>query len=314
MRKLVTLVLLLLAGASVAPLVAQTSTTPFPVPVYYASAFGQWNIQSQSPNNYTFQGRLICQVSAQNTTFFTFNTNAPVLISDQNTAKNEVVTPSAVVNTAGSCGVSVAPSNQHYTFSLKSGTAGLQEAINAVATLSSVPATIQLDRNWWAAANQIVGTSGNTILGAATGNYGAIITDITAAPYQSYIWNGTAYVSGTWVNTAPAAAAGAGAGTSPTISIKGTALSGTVSLLTGSATTTGTLFTLTFGSNASVTTAQFLNAGTCTVVSQPGATNSYTTFTEATTYPSSTHRLSTVTVNVTAPVAATQYYFNYTCF
>ena len=129
MRKAVLSFLLLLAGAA-APLVAQTASTPFTAPLYYASAFGQWSVNGQSPNTYTFAGRSICNGSAQGLTFFDFATNAPVFIQDSNSSNNEVVTPSAIVNNAGSCGVSIAPSHNHYTFLLKSGTGGLQEAIN----------------------------------------------------------------------------------------------------------------------------------------------------------------------------------------
>lgn len=306
MRKLVSTILLLLAGAA-APLVAQTATTPFSVPIYYASAFGQWAINGQSPNTYTFQGRSICNSSAQNANFFVFNTNAPVFILDSNSAHNETATPSAVVNTAGSCGVSISPSNQHYTFQLKSGTGGLQEAINTVSTPGAgYPTVIALDRNFFSAGNQVPGTNAASIIGAVTGNDGAILQDITTLANTYYVWSGTAYAAASWVNTAPTAAAGGGAGSGPTISTQGgsTALSGTVSLLTGSSTTTGTLFTLTWPSTNSLT-----YAGTCTVKSS-GA-NAYTTFTEATS--ASGHRVSTVTVATTAPVAATQYYFTYSC-
>jgi hypothetical protein len=305
MRKLVSTILLLLAGAA-APLIAQTSSTPFPVPIYYASAFGGWSLNGQSPNTFTFAGRSLCNGSAQNTTFFVFNTNAPVWIADQNTANSETVTPSAVVNTAGSCGVSVAPANQHYTFQLKSGTGGLQEAINTVQGAGAYPAVIALDRNWFAQANAVPGTNALSIITAAAGGAGAILEDITAAPTVNYVWSGTAYAKASWVNTAPTPAAGAGAGSSPTIALAGgsSALSGIVNLTTGTATTTGTLFTLTWVTNT------LTYAGTCVVTSV--GTNAYTTFTEATTAPGSL-RLSTVTVATTAPTASTAYKFAYIC-
>lgn len=304
MRKVVSLILLLLAGAA-APLVAQTATTPFGAPVYYASSFNLWAINGQAPNTYTFQGRSICQSSGQNSTFFVFNTNAPVFIQDSNAANNEVVTPSAVVNTAGSCGISASPSHQHYTFQMKSGTAGLQEAINAVSANGGYPTLIQLDRNFFVTGNGIPGKTGASIITSVTGNANAILQDITAIPYVNYVWGGSAYGAASWVNTKPTAAAGAGAGSGPTISDAGTALSGTVALTTGTSTTTGTLFTLTWPTTNSLT-----YAGTCTVTSS-GA-NPYTTFTEATST-SGGGRVSTVTVATTAPVASTAYAFTYTC-
>lgn len=307
MRKILITIAALIVAAIGAPLaaLAQTASTPFPVPVYYASAFSQWSLNGQSPNTYTFQGRTLCNSNAQNTPFFVFKTNAPIFIQDSNSTNNEIATPSAIVNTAGSCGVTMAPSHSHYSFQLRSGTAGLQEAINSIGGPSSVPATLALDRNWWAGANQLPGTSGATVLGAAAGNIGVIVVDQTTAPVTNYIWNGTAYVSGSWVNTVPTSAAGAAAGTSPTIAQPvGTTLAGSVALTTGSATTTGTLFTLTYA-----TTAQFLYAPTCTVTSS-GA-NSFTAFTVAAAYGSS-H--ATVTVTATsAPTAATAYAFTYSC-
>lgn len=306
MKKAVSLFLLLLAGAA-APLVAQTATTPFGAPVYYASSFNLWALNGQSPNTYTFQGRSICQSSGQNSTFFVFNTNAPVFIQDIGAStNNEVVTPSAVVNTAGSCGVSVSPSHSHYSFQMKSGTAGLQEAVNAVSANGGYPTVIALDRNFFVAANGVPSTNAISIIGAIAGNPNAILQDITTLPNTYYTWSGTAYTTThTWVNTAPTPTAGAGAGTSPTISTLGgsTPLSGVVSLLTGSATTTGTLFTLQWPANT------LYYAGTCAVASS-GA-NAYTTFTSATSL--TTERTLTVTVATTAPVAATQYFFTYIC-
>jgi len=306
MRKLLSS-LLLLAGALVAPFaVAQTATTPYSSPAYYASSFNLWSINSQAPNTYTFQGRSLCNSSAQGVNFFVFNTNAPVYIADSNTAESELVTPSAVVNTAGSCGVTLSPSNTHSTFQLRSGTAGLQEAINTVKASGGWPALILLDRNWWSTANNLPGTNGNTVItSTAKGNAGALLQDITASPAVTYVWNGTAYASGTWVNTAPGIAAGAAAGTAPTVSNSGTstALSGIANVTAGTATTTGTLFTETAAANT-------INyAASCTVTSV-GA-NSFTAFTVATSV-SSGHNLLTVTAT-SAPTASTAYQFAYNC-
>jgi hypothetical protein len=299
MRKLVSTILLLLAGAA-APLIAQTQTTPFPNPITYASAFGAWAIQGQSPNTYTFQGRSICNQSAQNTPFFAFNTNAPVWIADQTTSNSEVVTPSAIVQTAGSCGVSVSPSNQHYTFSLKSATGGLQEAINALGGASSVPALVQLDRNFYAYANQVPGTSAAAIITAAKGNIGVMLQDITTVPYVNYVWNGTTYGNSTWVNTKPVPTTGAAAGTSPTITSVGTALGGTVTVTTGTSTTTGTLFILTSAAN----TVTYLP--TCNIGNPAGT---FTTFTVAGSL-SGSQGVCTITAT-SAPTASTTYKFTY---
>ncbi len=301
MRKLKS-ILLLLTGALIAPLaVAQTATSPFTAPEYYASAFNLWSVNSQQPNTYIFQGRSICNSAAQGVNFFDFATNAPVFINDSNNANDERVTPSAITNTAGSCGVTISPSHTHNTFQMQSGTAGLQEAINTLKDQSAWPVVIVLDRNWYVNANQLPGTNANSVRGAATGDASVTLKDITTAGPTYYVWNGTAYASGSFTNAAPTPAAGAAAGTGPTISVAGTstALIGTVNLTTGTATTTGTLFTATFAGS-------FSYAGSCSVTSV--GTNSFTAFTVAT----SGSRTLTVTAT-SAPTASTAYSFAYNC-
>jgi hypothetical protein len=315
MRKTLSIIVALTFAACAAVGVAQTASTPFTAPTYYASSFNLWSINGQSPNTYIFQGRSICNGQGQNLNFFDFNTNAPVWIADSNTTNSEVVTPSAIVNTAGSCGVTVAPSHNHYTFTLKSGTAGLQEGINATIGQGAWPTLMILDKNWWTNANQVPGTYATNILGAATGNMTVLIEDITTSPVTFYVWSGTAYTStnANWKNVAPTLAAGAGAGTSPTVANtnQSTAIVGTANVTTGTATTTGTLFTETW---PTVANGGPQYAGSC-VVASSGA-NSYTTFTTAMSSTGSGttfQRILTVTVATTAPIASTAYSFTYNC-
>jgi hypothetical protein len=304
MRKaLFSIVALILAATCAAPVSAQTANTPFTAPWYYAASFQLWSINQQSPNTYIFQGRSLCNSQGQNLNFFVFNTNAPVLIADSNSSNSEVVTPSAIVNTAGSCGATVAPSHNHYTFQLKSGTAGLQEGINALDGQGAWPALLLLDKNWWTIANQIPGTTAATILGAAKGDASVMVEDITALGPAYYVWSGTAYVAGTWVNTAPTAATGAAAGTATSKVATGTALSGTYSFTTGTA-TTGTVFTETWANSG-----QFQAApGSCTVTST-GAT-APPTLTVTNTY--SSHGIMTVSV-ASALTSTTAYSFSWNC-
>ena len=307
MRNLVrsTLVALILAAVCAVQGFAQTANTPFSSPWYFASSFNLWSINGQSPNTYIFQGRSVCNSQGQNVPFFDFNAaNTPVLIADANTANSEVVTPSAVVNTAGSCGATVAPTHNHYNFTLKSGTAGLQEAINSLDGQGAWPALVILDKNWWSNANQIPGTTAATILGAAKGDASVIVEDVTTLGPTYYVWNGSAYASGTWVNTAPTAATGAAAGTATSKVATGTALSGTYSFTTGTG-TTGTVFTETWA-----TSNQFLYAPACTVTST-GAT-APPTLTVTPTYAGGTHGLLTVTV-ASALTSTTAYSFSWNC-
>ena len=317
MRKVLhnSIVALAFAAMCAAGSFAQTANQPFTASGYFATSFNLWSLLNQYPNTYTFAGRSVCNSNAQNVPFFVFSTTSPVLIADANTANSEVVTPSAITNNAGSCGVTVAPSHAHYNFQMKSGTGGLQEALVALDAQGAWPTLIILDKNWWTVANQIPGTYATAILGAAKGDMTELVEDITTSPATFYVWSGTAYTStnANWKNTAPTAAAGAGAGSGPTIAnVSGaTAISGTVRLLTGSATTTGTLFTSTW---PTVANGGPQYDGSC-VVNSSGA-NSYTTFTSAmsdTGSGTSFQRILTVTVATTAPVAATQYYFTYTC-
>ena len=252
----------------------------------------------------------MCNSMGQNVPFFVFATTAPVYIADSNTANSEIATPSAVVNTAGSCGVTMAPSHTHNSFQLRSGTAGLQEAINSVKASGGTPAYIILDRNWWALANQLPGTKGLTIVGAATGGPGAILEDTTIVPALYYIWRGTSYSATTqaWTNAPPTATAGAAAGSGPTIANGNTStqLSGTVSLTTGTSTTTGTIFTETF-LTAAAGGFGYSTGGSCTVTQTSGPTVGFTSAIAGTT------RVLTVTVSTPVLVDSTAYTFAYNC-
>lgn len=313
MRKFLYIVALTLAALGAAVTGNAQGNQTYGQRWYFASDFGQWQVVGQQANTYQWSPGSLCLASAvgsTQSTFFPFNTNAPVEIVDPNPTLNEVVTPSSVTNTNSFCSITVAPSNTHYSFRVQSGTGGLQEALNSISPTLAAPTVVWLDPNWYTLAVNVPGTTPATIIGAAKGGVSRILVDDTTAPFTNYVWGGTAYASGTWVNTKPTAAAGAAAGTSPTISDAGAALTGTVSLTSGTATTTGTLFTLTYGSSASATTSQFLYAPVCTVTST-GA-NVAPALTVTPTFVSSTHALVTVTV-AAAPVASTAYTFQYAC-
>lgn len=299
-----------LVGLLTAPAAfAQSSThTPFTQSDYYAVDYAQWAIKGQQPNYYLFSPNGLCTASASGQQFFPFATNAPVLITDATPANTEVVTPSTVTNASSQCGFTGSPANSHTSFQVSSGTAGLQEALNVLAVLGGsttmYPARITLDRNWYAAA-QSVPTTAAAIIAAAKGNAHAFLQDITSQGSTLYVWNGTAYVVGTWVNTRPTAAAGAAAGTAPTVGTSiGAALSLVQPITTGTATTTGTVFTETYA-----TTSQFLYAPTCTVASS--GTNVLTGLSVTTAFTASA---AVVTVSTTAtPAVSTAYRFTLNC-
>jgi hypothetical protein len=195
--KRIILTILGLVGLLTAPAAFAQNTTPFSQPQFYATAYNQWAISSanSAPNSYLFSPGGVCNAAASGTTFYAFNTNAPVLIVDATPANTEVVTPSTVTNTQSQCGFTASPANNHYSFQVRSGTAGLQEALNALANgpSSSYPGLLILDRNWYNAANVIPGTTPAAIIAAATGTTAIIVEDITTAPATFYVWGGSSY-------------------------------------------------------------------------------------------------------------------------
>ena len=241
-----------------------------------------------------------CLVSGANKNFQAFSTSAPIKIVDPNNPSiDEVVTPSAVVLAPGNCTATFTTTHAHpIPYSIVSGSAGLQEAVNANA-LSTTQNTAVLDLKFYSQASSIGGAA--HVIAAATASPTLSLLDLTQAPnvaYQSVSGVYTAYAN--TGGLAPTAAAGAAAGTSPTGPTNvGNGNTFTVSLTTGTATTTGTLFTETWPATAS-----FTRIPNVTVVST-GA-NVPPAFTVAVTG-STTHVL-TVTM-ASAPPTATAYVF-----
>jgi hypothetical protein len=295
------LLALVLPAAFTVPIQAQGFNPAQAPPWVFADNYGRWVLQGQSPNTYSFQasGFSPCQITQLNfsnqPTFYAFSNSvalAPVFIQDNNAANSEVVTPTTYLTpTAESCGVNLSAVNSHVTFSLQSGTGGLQEAINARGGFTQpYPAVIYLTPEWYKLVTAISSQNSTlaaitpaTIIAAAKGSVTAIVTDITTAPPTQYVWRGSAgYISGTqyWVQGAhPTLAAGAGAGTSPTIAITGNSVTGTVTLTTGSAVpaSASAIFTLTWPppGTAGSPTSGFGYAPTCTFTSTgvaPGTT------------------------------------------
>ena len=279
---------------------------------YFASDFGQWAVRGQQANTYQWSPGTVCNVSAvgSSSSFFAFNTNAPVLISDITgpTTNNEVVTPSSVTQTNAYCTIAVSPSHNHYSFQVQSGTGGLQEVLNSISPSASAPALVWLDRNWYTLANAVPSTTPAAIIAAASGEITAILVDDTTAPFTNYVWGGTSqkYLSTiTWVNTAPTAATGAAAGTASAKSSTGNALSGTYSFTTGTA-TTGTMFTLTWAASST----QFDYAPTCTAISVGANVGPTLVPTSAGSHGAAA--VATFTVSA-APASTTAYVYQWNC-
>jgi hypothetical protein len=163
---------------------------------FWASDYAQWSLKGQQPNTYSWQPGTLCQLpQAGGGTFFPFATNAPIFISDVNTSNNEVVTPSVVKNTASTCSVTISAAHSHNSFYFVSGSAGLQEALNALNKSAAVAGVVYLDRQWYTLANAVPGTTPAAIIAAASGGTGLNVIDITTVPFTVYHWNGSAYVA-----------------------------------------------------------------------------------------------------------------------
>lgn len=183
--------LALLCAAVALPAQSTTPLGNFAIDFNYA-------FQSQAANVYTFSPSGLCTRTAGSVNYFPFATNAPVYVQDATAANSERLTPAAIVKTASTCGVTIAPANAHYSFRLSSGTAGLQEALNTLAvTTLPYPRIIFLDDRW---KNQItsMGLVPATVIGQVTGNAKAVLIDLTAytnGRWTSYAWSGTAYAA-----------------------------------------------------------------------------------------------------------------------
>jgi hypothetical protein len=184
MRKIIAS-FVLLAATLTGVAVAQTHSV-----FTWASDFNKWSVVGQAPNTYTFTSPLMCQFPNPYTaSTFGFNTNAALYIRDAVTANSEIVAVSTV--STSPCGfVPTSLAHNHYTFEVKSGTAGLQEALNSASKTSSYPADVIIDQTFYTNAVSI-GTTASALIAAATGGVGINIVDTTTTQWQFYSWNST---------------------------------------------------------------------------------------------------------------------------
>ena len=272
-----------------------------------ASQFNNWKAYAQSGpygnTNIAVGANTIsvnpCQVQGDtNHLIPVFSANTPIKIVDLGTPSlSEVFTPTTVTN--GGCTATFTAANAHGSnYYFASGTYGLQEAINAT-TQSGVLNTVTLSAAWFNA-----GGTASTIYNAV-GNPYIVVEAANIRPIPPYRWNTASShyipVFSLLGIANPTLAAGAAAGTAPTVS-NNAASSGnimTANVTTGTATTTGTLFTETVG------TPPPTGNMNCTV--QNGGANIPPAFTWTT-----AAGVLTVTVAVAPPVS-TAFIFNIAC-
>lgn len=288
---------------------------------YFAINYATSNLQGQTPNTYTWNlastGPGSCYPNANGASsqpFFAFGPAAhpfPELIRDYSTANSEVVTPSTTAVTGSTCSFAASTTYTHTTFWVSSGTGGLYEAIYANQK-APYPVTIFLDSAWrqYIASLPNSSTPGTVIAGIPTafGTTNVSLVDTTTSPWTTYAWNGAAYASNG--GGTPTAALGAAAGTAPTgLLATGPGSNVIVSFTSGTSTTTGTIFTLTYPSG---TTSNGFNHQPVCTASSVGPT-AYTLGTL--TYSGTVGPGFVVTApEVTAPLTASTFYsFKVSC-
>lgn len=186
MRKLLLAALALLASSCVYAQNGQTSG------ILYASDFAQWSLpQGNSPTAGMIQWptSAICTVSSNGYSFVAVKVGRPLTIIDVNPSLTETVTPVAVTTSGGSCTVTATMANVHSSYSVRSGTAGLQEAIDYSSKL--VGGSVVLLTPGWTVAG---GTTGMIL--AASGSSGVSLLDERLATICAYVWGGSSYASG----------------------------------------------------------------------------------------------------------------------
>jgi len=259
----------------------------------FASDFGQFSIHSQTSGQYSWFPGSICTVPGGNSSpaFFAFATTQPVEIIDQwNPALNEIATPSTVTNTNSSCGFTATLANTHYGFSVTSGTGGLQEAVNQISSTAPYKTIVWIDRNWYALANALPGTTPSAVIAAITANSNVIVVDNTTEPFTFYTWNGTKLTS----SLAPVSFPNLGVSSYTNISAP-TALS-------TSASTYGIITTATTGGTIPASSTYRLGI---TYVDASGGETTLSTDSASTATIATGSGTATNTITVTSPAAAT---------
>lgn len=295
-RKLAAVILMFAAAAGY----AQTPTHQA-----IASQFNNWRANGSVnlvAGANTFVAVSPCQQAAGGALFSAVAASTPIYIHNAGSpSTDEIITPTAVVN-GSTCTATFTTTNAHPTpWYITSGSYGLQEALNST-TLSGQINNIILDTAWHQS-----GGNQQTAYNAA-GNYNTPLQDVTIAPDATFRWNGTHYIQTYAVNGfgPPTITAGAAAGTSPTVS-PATGSSNNLlvaNITTGTATTTGTLFTVTVTASPNTSgniscTAQSVGANNFPVPLTLTAPNSTTvaTFTVATAPPVSTAYVFAISCN-----------------
>jgi hypothetical protein len=286
-----------------------------PPAIVTAEQFNNWQFQSQGANQFTFSQTNQCTsfpLVANIGGYFVFGTGGtygyyPVYIQDASPSNSEIVTPTSISQASGSCGFSASTANSHTSFTVLSGTAGLQDAVGTLASRGA-PGVVMIDRYFY---NLVTGLPGSKTVGgliaALKGSALVQVVDTTTAPWTYYSWNGASYYANGGSNPGTLALT-AGSGTAPSgATIAGNGAGPLVSYTSGTSTATGSIFTVTTPAAAA---GGFNHSPTCTIASI-GATVPAGTLSVATS--GSGPWVVTASVATTALAASTLYQFSLSC-
>jgi hypothetical protein len=152
----------------------------------YASNFAHWTA-SPTPSGTRWDNPGQCYATSGGIVFPMFSTTAPITIVDNGVPSNtETVTPSLASYNGGGCSVSLPATHAHSNYYLKSGTLGLQEALNWAGTSRAV---VVLTPDWTAMG----GTT--AMITAATAGTNTTILDQRTSTFAAYSGTTPALVS-----------------------------------------------------------------------------------------------------------------------
>lgn len=162
----------------------------------------------QGANNiFTFPLPCLATPNNGSQSFFPFGPAGapfPLLIADQTPSNSEIVHPSSTSQTGAGCGFQATAARQHTSFTVRSGTSGLQEAVTALSR-AQAPMVVFLDAIWYAAIKQLPGSpSASSLISALKGSAQVNLVDTTQWPWIFYNWNGTQYVAAQSGSVGPA--------------------------------------------------------------------------------------------------------------
>lgn len=157
--------------------------------VIYASDFAQWSLpQGVGPaaGSIQYPSPEICRVTSQGHNFVGPKVGRPLTILDTVPGQTETSTPTKVTLNNNTCVITLPTAYIHNNYSVVSGTAGLQEAIDYNAT-PAAGSVIVLTPAWQQAGGQ------TSMITQVSGSSAVAIIDERTSCFQAYAWNGTNY-------------------------------------------------------------------------------------------------------------------------